>query len=44
MTKQGGLKVLNTFVEYNLLIKDINKKKEAIYKVNPEILTYKFQK
>ena len=44
MTKQGGLKILNAFVEYNLLIKDINKKKEAIYKVNPEILTYKFQK
>jgi len=44
MTKQGGLKILNAFVEYNLLIKDINKKKEAIYKVNPEIITYKFQK
>ena len=44
MTKQGGLKTLNAFVEYNLLIKNINKKKEAIYKVNPEILTYKFQK
>lgn len=43
MTKQGGLKVLNSFVEYNLLVKDINKKKEAIYRVNPEILTYKFQ-
>jgi Fic family protein len=44
MTKQGGLKVLNTFVEYDILIKEVNKKKENIYKVNPEILTYKFQK
>lgn len=44
MTKQGGLKILNAFVDYNLLIKNINKKKEAIYMVNPEILTYKFQK
>lgn len=44
MTKQGALKVLNAFVEYKLLNKAINKKKEAIYKVNPEILTYKFQK
>lgn len=42
MTKQGGLKKLNTFVEYNILIKDVNKKKENIYKVNPEILIYEF--
>lgn len=44
MTKQGGLKMLNAFVEYNLLMKGTNKKKEAIYKVDPDILVYKFQK
>lgn len=44
MTKQGGLKMLNAFAEYNLLMKGTNKKKEAIYKVNPDILVYEFQK
>lgn len=44
MSKQGGLKVLNGFAEYGILLKDVNKKKENIYKVNPEILTYKFKK
>lgn len=44
MTKQGALKVLNAFADYSLLSKSINKKKEAIYKVNSEMLTYKFQK
>ncbi len=44
MSKAGGLKILNGFAEFDILIKDVNKKKENIYKVNPEILTYKFQK
>ena len=44
MSKVGALKILNGFAEYGILIKDVNKRKEAIYKVNSEVLTYKFQK
>ncbi len=44
MSKAGGLKVLNNFAEYGILEKSFNKKKEAIYKVNQELLVYKFQK
>ena len=44
MSKPGALKILNGLADYDILEKGINKKKEAIYKVNPEILTYKFQK
>lgn len=44
MTKAGALKALNGLAEYGLLEKSINKKKEAIYKVNREMLTYKYSK
>ena len=44
MSKPGALKILNGLADYDILIKDVNKKKENIYKVNPEFLTYKFQK
>lgn len=44
MSKVGGLKILNGFAEYGILIKNINKKKEAIYKISPNMLTYKYQR
>lgn len=44
MTKAGALKALNGLTEYGLLEKSINKKKEAIYKVNQEMITYKYSK
>lgn len=43
MSKPGGLKILNTFVEYGILEKTINKKKEAVYKLNQDIITYKMK-
>jgi Fic family protein len=42
MTRQGALKFLNGFVEYDILQKSSNKKGEAIYKINPEIITYRY--
>ena len=42
MTKAGALKILNSLTEYGLLEKSTNKKKEAIYKVNQSIITYKY--
>ena len=44
MTKAGALKALNGLTDYGLLEKSINKKKEAIYKVNQEMITYKYSK
>ena len=44
MSKPGALKILNGLADYDILEKGTNKKKESIYKVNPEVLTYKFQK
>ncbi len=44
ISKPGALKILNGLADYGILEKRKNKKKEVIYKVNPEILTYKFQK
>ncbi len=43
MSKPGGLKILNTFVEYGILEKTINKKKEAVYKLNQDMITYKMK-
>lgn len=42
MTKAGALKILNSLTEYGLLEKSTNKKKEAIYKVNQSMITYKY--
>ncbi len=42
MTKAGALKILNSLTEYGLLEKSTNKKKEAIYRVNQSIITYKY--
>jgi Fic family protein len=42
MTRQGALKFLNGFVEYDILQKSSNKKGEAIYKINSERITYKY--
>lgn len=42
MTKAGALKILNSLTEYGLLEKSANKKKEAIYKVNQSMITYKY--
>ena len=44
MTKAGALKALNGLVKYGLLEKSFNRKNEAIYKVNDDIITYKFNK
>ena len=42
MTKQGAMKILDNLVSYNILQKDKNKKGEAIFKFNPNFITYKF--
>lgn len=42
MSKAGALKVLNNFVDYGILEKNINKRKEAIYKVKKGKLTFKY--
>ena len=42
MSKAGALKILNHFAEYGILAKSTNKKKEAIYKINQDLLVYKF--
>ncbi len=44
MTKAGGLKVLNSFVDCGILEKSINKKKEAIFKIKKGMLTYSMKK
>ena len=41
MTKQGALKILRHFAEYKIIEESINKKKEVIFKINPEFITYK---
>lgn len=41
-TKAGALKILNSLTEYGILEKSTNKKKEAIYKVNQAMITYKY--
>lgn len=42
MSKQGALKILNTFADYGLLTRGTNRKQESVYKVNSEILPYRF--
>lgn len=42
MSKQGAMKVLDNLGSYNILLKSKNKKGEAIYKFNPDFITYKY--
>lgn len=42
MSKQAALKILNQLADYGILQAKINKKKEKVFKLNPEYLTYKF--
>lgn len=42
MSKAGALKVLNSLTDYGILEKTINKKKEAVYKVNQDMITYRY--
>ena len=42
MTKQGALKILNNLVKYGILNCIKNKKKESMYKIDPELITYKY--
>lgn len=44
MTKQGALKALNKFVEYGILDKSKNKKNETIFKMNSNMIAYKYHK
>ncbi len=44
MSKQAAFKILNHLADYEILVKSTNKKNEAIYKVNQEFITYKFNK
>lgn len=41
MTKQGALKLLSRFVNYNIILKSTNKKNQLIFKINPDFITYK---
>lgn len=41
MSKQGALKILNDFEEYNLLITTISKSGNKLFEVNPEVIRYK---
>lgn len=40
MSKQAYSKVLNSFAEYGVLIKFLNKKHETVYRLNPDVLAY----
>lgn len=42
MSKVGALKILNNFANYGILEKATNKKKESIFKVNKDMIIYKF--
>ena len=44
ITKQGALKALNKLVDYEILEKTKNKKNETIFKMNPQMITYKYHK
>ena len=44
MTKQGAMKILDNLTSYTILQKSKNKKGEAIFKVNPDFITYKFNR
>ena len=42
MTRQGALRILNNLTDYGILVKSANKKGDTIYKLNEEIITYKY--
>ncbi len=42
MTKQGALKILDNLTNYNILQKAKNRKGEAIFKFNPDYVTFKY--
>ncbi len=42
MSKTAALKILNNLAEYNILEKTINKKKEAIFKLNQDMIIFKY--
>ncbi|MCH5160199.1 MAG: Fic family protein [Clostridiales bacterium] len=44
MTKQGALKLLDRLVEYGILTKSQNKKKENIYKLEQSLIVYQYSK
>jgi len=42
MTNQGASKILNNLSDYNILLKSKNKKGEIIYKLNQDLIVYKY--
>ena len=44
ITKQGALKALNKLAEYKILEKSKNRKNETIFKMNKNMITYKYHK
>ncbi len=44
MTKQGALKILDKFADYDILTKSQNKKGENIYKLNDKLTVYRYLK
>lgn len=44
MTRQGAIKILSKLLDYGILIKGQNKKGDIIYKINPDFITYRYQK
>ena len=44
ITKQGALKILNRLTEYGILDKQKNRKNETIFKMNTNMITYKYHK
>ncbi len=42
MTRQGALRILNNLTDYGILIKSANKKGDTIYRLNGEMITYKY--
>lgn len=44
MTRQGALKILNNLSEYDILEKTTNRKGDTIFKLNQELITYKYHK
>ena len=44
MTKQGALKILNKLQRYGILDKSKNKRNETIFRLNDNMITYKYQK
>ena len=42
MTKPGALKILNNLTDYGILEKTKNKKGEIIYRLNQDLVVYKY--